>query len=61
MVRKNTQKTEEAWNGLYIHRAVRSGGGNLMPCSLIRICMGLQTHEDETTAISRNVGNLIHV
>lgn len=57
-MRKNTQKTEKAWNGLYVHRAARDGG-NLMSCSLIRVCVDLQTHEDETTALSRNVGNLI--
>ena len=38
MASKNTQKTEKAWNGLYVHRAARDGG-NLMPCSLIHVCV----------------------
>ena len=59
--KKTPRRRKKAWNGLYIHRAALDGGGNLMPCSLIHICVDLQTHEDETTALSRNVGNLIHV
>jgi hypothetical protein len=51
MVRNNTQKTERAWSGLYIHRAARAGGGNLMAYSLINVCVDLQTHEDETTLL----------
>jgi len=36
------------------------GGGNLMPCSLIRICVGRRPMKMRRLH-SRNVGNLIHV